>query len=167
MCVSTETQARYVQYRVVTRQKEGPLVGLHLDCPVIISADNLDYQQSFSRVYSGNQTIGWHSTTVQIVLPDPTPTELTHISSSSNTSLVKRLYSTHAHSPQKLYLPLVLKRPGVRELGWRIKKASPYRTTALVTHQSQSPNRHNHTQLQLSQWATLCSRRKKKLPFTS
>ena len=101
VCVSTETHARYVQYRVVTRQKEGPLVGLHLDCPVIISADNLDCQQSFSRVYSGNQTIGWHGTTVQIVLPDPTPTELTHISSSSNTSLVKRLYSTHAHSPQK------------------------------------------------------------------
>ena len=90
-CVRTETHARYVQYRVVTRQKEGPLVGLHLDCPVIISADNLDYQQSFSRVYSGNQTIGWHGTTVQIVLPDPDPTELTHISSSSNTSLVKRL----------------------------------------------------------------------------
>ena len=47
-------------YRVEIRQREGPLSGHKLDCPVIVSADNLDYQQSYSRVYSGNQSIGWH-----------------------------------------------------------------------------------------------------------
>ena len=76
-------------------------MGLHLHCPVIVSADNLDYQQSFSRVYSGNQSIGWHGTTVQIVISesqDPTPMELSH---DQSTSLVKRLYSAHTHSPQK------------------------------------------------------------------
>ena len=52
VCTSAEMHARYVQYRVATRQKEGPLMGLDLHCPVIVSADNLDYQQSFSRVYS-------------------------------------------------------------------------------------------------------------------
>ena len=44
VCTSAETHARYVQYRVATRQKEGPLMGLDLHCPVIVSADNLDYQ---------------------------------------------------------------------------------------------------------------------------
>ena len=61
VCVSSETHARYVQYRVEIRQREGPLSGHKLDCPVIVSADNLDYQQSYSRVYSGNQSIGWHA----------------------------------------------------------------------------------------------------------
>ena len=68
VCVSSETHARYVQYRVEMRQREGLLSGYKLDCPVIVSADNLDYQQSYSRVYSGNQSIGCHGTTVQITL---------------------------------------------------------------------------------------------------
>ena len=61
---------------------EGPLSGHKLDCPVIVSADNVDYQQSYSRVYSGTQSIGWHGTTVQITLSSylsssqqPTPME--------------------------------------------------------------------------------------------
>ncbi len=68
VCASSETHARYVQYRVEMRQRDGPLDGHILDCPIIVSADNLDYQQSFACVYSGNQSIGWHGTTVQICL---------------------------------------------------------------------------------------------------
>ena len=107
VCASTETHARYIQYRVEIRQREGPLAGHMLDCPIIVSADNLDYQQSYSRVYSGNQSISWHGTTVQITLSNsqrptpmetgadiPQPTCRNDPISSSNTSLVKRTYST-------------------------------------------------------------------------
>ncbi len=100
------------------RQREGPLEGHTLDCPIIVSADNLDYQQSYARVYSGNQSIGWHGTTVQICLSnsqEPTQIETSadipqstssYDPRSTNTNLVKRLYSTRSpHKTQILNSP--------------------------------------------------------------
>ena len=36
VCASNETHARYLQYRVETKQKEGPLAGHDLNCPIIV-----------------------------------------------------------------------------------------------------------------------------------
>ncbi len=59
------------------------------NCPIIVSADNLDYQQSFSRVYSGKQGVGWHGTTVQIIFPHLN-TEHLQLPSPNDTSLLKK-----------------------------------------------------------------------------
>ena len=36
-----------------------------------LSADNLDFLHSYARVYSGNQQLSWHGTTIQAVQPQP------------------------------------------------------------------------------------------------
>ena len=109
-------------YRVELRQREGPLAGHELSCPVIVSADNLDYQQSYSRVYSGNQSIGWHGTTLQITLSSSQQPTLMETSADvprrtcSNdlnttrlsTGLVKRTHSTL--SPYKTQFKTLLNR---------------------------------------------------------
>ena len=41
------------------------------DAFVVASADNLDYIHSYTRVYCGNHQNSWHSTTVQVVQPQP------------------------------------------------------------------------------------------------
>ena len=35
----------------------------------VVSADNLDFLHSYARVYSGNQQLSWHGTTIQVVQP--------------------------------------------------------------------------------------------------
>ena len=113
ICASSETHARYVQYRVEKRNKDGPMAGFPADSFMVVSADNLDFIHSYSRVYSGKQGCSWHGTTVQIVQPKPTTlSDITHTPMEVNThtdplthsnditrqetSLEKRPYSTRS-----------------------------------------------------------------------
>ena len=71
VCVSTDTHARYIQYRIRKSTEEGPMsVTEYPDKAfTVVSADNLDYVHSYDRVYCGKQQSSWHSTTVQVVQP--------------------------------------------------------------------------------------------------
>ena len=106
VCVSPETHARYLQYRVKKRMAEGPMAGFPNDAFMIASADNLDFVHSHARVYCGKQQSSWHETTVQITQPQPTSNvdadsivdvRLTDMSE-KETNLLKRTYSTRSPS---------------------------------------------------------------------
>ena len=45
-----------------------------------MSADNIDFQQSYARVFCGNQESSWHSTSVQAAepLPSRSPSDTMH-----------------------------------------------------------------------------------------
>ncbi len=72
VCASTDTHARYVQYRIKKSLKEGAMSGCPQDAFTLASVDNIDYVHSYARVYCGKQQSSWHGTTVQIVQPQPT-----------------------------------------------------------------------------------------------
>ena len=55
VCASQDTHARYIQYRVQKRMKEGPMATYLIDSFLLVSADNLDFVHSFARVFSGKQ----------------------------------------------------------------------------------------------------------------
>ena len=106
VCVSPETHARYLQYRVKKRMAEGPMAGFPNDAFMIASADNLDFVHSHARVYCGKQQSSWHGTTVQMTQPQPTSNvdadsivdvRLTDMSE-KETNLLKRTYSTRSPS---------------------------------------------------------------------
>ena len=86
VCVSADTQARCVQYRIHKSTEEGP-------------ADNLDYVHSHARAYCGKQKSSWHGATVQVVQPQYT-TSL-HTSHGMQTLMKERqlqmekLYTVH------------------------------------------------------------------------
>lgn len=63
VCVSPETHARYLQYMVQKREAERPMAGFPTDAFMMVSADNLDYIESYARVHCGNQQSSWHGTT--------------------------------------------------------------------------------------------------------
>ena len=71
VCASQDTHARYIQHRVQKRMKEGPMATYPQDSFMLVSADNLDFVHSFTRVFSGKQQSSWHGTTVQVVQPQP------------------------------------------------------------------------------------------------
>lgn len=59
-CVSADTHAHDIQYRVQKRQ-EGPMSGYPEDGFMIMSTG---FVHSFARVYCGQQQSSWHGTTV-------------------------------------------------------------------------------------------------------
>ena len=71
VCVSADTHARYVQYRVQKSKEEGPMSGYPDNAFTIASTDNLDFVHSHARVYCGKQQSSWHGTTIQLVQPQP------------------------------------------------------------------------------------------------
>ena len=69
ICSSADTLARSIQFRVKEREIRGPEEECMCNLPTIISADNIDFQHSYARVFCGKQTSSWHGTTVQAVQP--------------------------------------------------------------------------------------------------
>jgi len=63
--------SRIIQYRVREREKVGPEHELPDQALIIISADNIDFLHSFSRVYCGEKKKSFHGTTIQAVQPIP------------------------------------------------------------------------------------------------
>ena len=72
VCASTDTHARYVQYRIKKSLKDGAMSGFPQDSFAVASVDNIDYVHSYARVYCGKQQSSWHGITIQIVQPQPT-----------------------------------------------------------------------------------------------
>ena len=70
VCSSADTLARFIQHK--RSACEYPCIKhLTKDAFMVVSADNLDFLHSFSRVFCGNQKSSWHGTTVQVVQPLP------------------------------------------------------------------------------------------------
>ena len=70
VCSSADTLARFRQHKRSSCEY-ARLRHLAKDAFTVISADNLDFLHSFSRVFCGNQKASWHGTTVQVVQPLP------------------------------------------------------------------------------------------------
>ena len=67
VCSSADTLARHIQCKVKEREERGPEQDCARNVPTIISADNIDFQHSYARIFCGEQTSSWHGTTVQAV----------------------------------------------------------------------------------------------------
>ena len=93
-CACADTLGRYVQFRVDERKNTGIMEGYPNNCFSVVSMDNIDFIQSFARVYSGKLQMSWHGTTIQIVLP--TPTNAKDIP--TTTSISKRPFSSRSPS---------------------------------------------------------------------
>ena len=61
-CVSSDTLSRYQQHRVKQLEKAGIMSEYPSTTFTVVSADNLDFLNSYARVYSGNQQLSWHGT---------------------------------------------------------------------------------------------------------
>ena len=99
VCASSETHARYIQYRVKKVLEEGPMAKFPGDAFTLVSVDNIDFIHSYARVYCGKQVSSWHGTTVQIVQPKPTTLTDTLAASAIQTSLTKRPHLSPNKTP--------------------------------------------------------------------
>ena len=64
-----DTHRRYVQYQIKQKVSSGFLSDLNMDRFTIASVDNINFLQSHSFVYCGDQSRSWHGTTMQVVQP--------------------------------------------------------------------------------------------------
>ena len=70
VCASSDSLARYVQYRVQLSNQKGN-DSQSPDSFKIISVDNIDVQHPYAKVCHGTQTSSWHGTSIQQVQPNP------------------------------------------------------------------------------------------------
>ena len=70
VCSSADTLARFIQHKRTVSEYHC-FKHLTKDAFTVVSADNLDFLHSFSRVFCGNQKASWHGTTIQVVQPLP------------------------------------------------------------------------------------------------
>ncbi len=71
-CASIDTHASYVQHRAQKIKEEVTMASYPLNSFImLVSAGNLDFKHSFTRIYSGKQQLSWHGTTVQLLQPPP------------------------------------------------------------------------------------------------
>jgi len=68
ICVSSDTQSRFVQYKVNSLEKAS---FSNPEAFTVVSADNIDFQFSFARVFYGKHTSSWYGTSIQAAQPLP------------------------------------------------------------------------------------------------
>lgn len=74
-CASADTLARYIQQKSAKHTSRTSLC-LNCDNFFIISADNIDFVHSYSRMYRGNNASNsWSGTSIQAVQPLPSLSE--------------------------------------------------------------------------------------------
>ena len=71
MCVSFDTLNRHIQSTVERIQDKGLLQGLNPDHLTVFTVDNIDFLHSHAQVFSGNQNLSYHGTTVQAIQTKP------------------------------------------------------------------------------------------------
>ena len=71
VCVSFDTLLRHIQGKVEEVRCKGLLQGLDPRVLTMFTVDNIDFLHSHAQVFSGNQHLSWHGTTVQAVQPKP------------------------------------------------------------------------------------------------
>ena len=62
ICVSSDTLSRFIQYKVNSLEKAS---FSNPEAFTVVSADNIDFQLSFARVFCGKHTSSWHETSIQ------------------------------------------------------------------------------------------------------
>ena len=70
VCTSTDTLSRFIQHKVNSLDINQNSY-MNPDSFTVVSADNIDFLHSYARVFRGNQSSGWHGTSVQAVQPLP------------------------------------------------------------------------------------------------
>ena len=70
VCASADTLSRFMQFKV---NHFGSTVQQYTDSEIlaVVSADNVDFLHTYSRVANGNKNSSWHGTTVQVAQPLP------------------------------------------------------------------------------------------------
>ena len=68
ICASSDTLSRFIQYKVNSLEKA---TFLNPEGFTVVSADNIDFQLSFARVFCGKHTSSWHGTSIQAAQPLP------------------------------------------------------------------------------------------------
>ena len=71
VCASLDTLSRFIQDQVRQSDRKYEHADLHSTGFTVVSADNIDFQHSYARVFCGKQASSWHGTSVQAAQPLP------------------------------------------------------------------------------------------------
>ena len=71
VCVSQDTLLRRIRGTVQHITRHGLLHGMNYSCLTVFTMDNIDFLHSYAQVFSGNQQLSWHGTTIQAVQCKP------------------------------------------------------------------------------------------------
>ena len=71
ICVSIDTLLRHIQNTVQHVTSNGLLQGTNYSQLTLFTMDNIDFMHSYAQVFSGNQKLSWHGTTLQAVQCKP------------------------------------------------------------------------------------------------
>ncbi len=71
VCVSYDTLLRHIQTITQLTSMQGLMHNMNDSHLTIFTMDNIDFLNSYSQVYSGNQQLSWHGTTVQAIQTKP------------------------------------------------------------------------------------------------
>ena len=118
VCASADTLARFIQHKVEECQRRGPEHDCVESLPTIISVDDIDFQNSYSRVFCGKQKSSWHGTTVQVVQPSIITNDLYDKRNSTEPQQVHSPCSTHGESTSSMLTNEVQYEN--RHLEWRV-----------------------------------------------
>ena len=95
ICVSLDSLSRFVQDKTDQASTQCTHT-LDEESFSVVSADNIDFQHHFAKVFKGNENASWHGASVHTVQPIPTLSYLFDDSQSS---------STPPQSPQSISAP--------------------------------------------------------------
>ena len=71
ICVSMDTLLRHIQGTTQHLNEAGLLHDLDCNLLTVFTYDNIDFMHSYAQVFSGNQQVSWHGTTLQAVQCKP------------------------------------------------------------------------------------------------
>ena len=91
VCVSSDTLLRHIQGTTQRFMSNGLLQDMNCNLLTVFTVDNIDFMHSYSQVFSGNQQLSWHGTTLQAVQCKPSLDKLY-----SNKGLTPGARRTHA-----------------------------------------------------------------------
>ncbi len=70
VCASFDTLSRFIQYKSDARNDPSH-DNIISEAFMFVSADNIDFEHKFAKVFNGNKNASWHGTTVQVIQPIP------------------------------------------------------------------------------------------------
>ena len=132
ICVSFDTLLRHIQGTVQHLNKHRLLHGMNSNLITVFTMDNIDFMHSYAQVFSGNQQLSWHGTTVQAIQCKPSLDV-----SSSNKGVASGRRRLHAllspiNSPDKVTRSPLQKRSRART-GTELSLSSSTSSTATDT----------------------------------
>ena len=70
LCASADTLARYIQHKSINKETAMNCCP-NSDSFTVVSADNIDFLDSYARVYTGSKNSSWHGLSIQVDQPLP------------------------------------------------------------------------------------------------